>query len=88
MYDKLCVKILVSEKILLTLKLAQNLHGNKTGFVISGHMHMVDSKSSMGNSIIPLLQQLCTIQCLKLAILLYHVQVDSMLIIVDNVANF
>ena len=40
MYDKICVKILLSEKILLSfksLKLTQNLHGNKTGFVRLGH---------------------------------------------------
>ena len=41
MYDKLCVKILLSEQILLSfksLKLAQNLHDNKTGFVRPGHI--------------------------------------------------
>ena len=39
--DKLCVKILFSEKILISfksLKLAQNLHGNKTGFVSRSHI--------------------------------------------------
>ena len=40
-HDKLCVKIILSEKILLSfksLKLAQNLHSNKTGFVRLGHI--------------------------------------------------
>ena len=39
-YNELCVKIVLSEKVLLSfksLKLAQNLHGNKTGFVRPGH---------------------------------------------------
>ena len=40
MNDTLSVKILLSEKILLSfkpLKLAKNLHDNKTGFVRPGH---------------------------------------------------
>ena len=46
-YDKLCVKILLSQKILLrfeSLKLAQNLHGNKTGFVRPGHIYRIYMK--------------------------------------------
>ena len=42
-YDKLSVKTVLLEKILLSfksLKLAQNLDGNKTGFVRPGHVYV------------------------------------------------
>ena len=45
-YDKLCVKIVLSEKMLLSfkfLKSDQNLHGNRTGFVRQGHIYNEDA---------------------------------------------
>ena len=63
-YDKLCVKILFSEKILLSfksLKLAQNLHGNKTGFVRPGHIYSCSNLSQIWTS--DIFQALHSVYC-------------------------